>query len=113
MLARVEVVSAIWRKQRTGEYDRAEAGALTEDFELDWRGTEAGAPRFIIVPLTKRVLERAASLAASSGLRAYDAVQLASALAANEAQRDLALLCFDRRLRSAAADVGLALLPEA
>lgn len=113
IIARVEVSAAIWRKHRMGEVDVPIAVELGEEFEADWFGTYTDKPRFIVVPLNDVVLERAAGLAASPGLRAHDALQLASALAAREAQPQLsAFACFDRDLRSAAFQFGLTLIPD-
>ena len=72
-LARVEVPSAIWRKQRLGELDAGAARLLTSAFEADWSGTEEERPRFSVVTPTVAVLEGAARLCAVHGLRAYDA----------------------------------------
>lgn len=111
-IARVEVPAAIWRKERTGDLDVADAETLAAAFEADWFGTEEEPPRFMAVSLLSGVLDRAAALTAAHGLRAYDAVQLASALAAREADPDCGqLICFDEQLRSAAARSGFALLP--
>lgn len=103
-LARVEVPSAIWRKQRLGELDPGAARLLTSAFEADWAGTEEEPPRFSVVALTVAVLEGAARLCAVHGLRAYDAVQLACALAARDAVPECRVFAaFDRQLRAAAA----------
>jgi predicted nucleic acid-binding protein len=111
-LARVEVPSAIWRKQRLGELDAEAARVLTAAFEADWFGTEEGSPRFIPVAATVAVTEEAAQLCAVHGLRAYDAVQLASALGARAAVPECrTVVAFDRRLRSAAAAEGFSLMP--
>jgi predicted nucleic acid-binding protein len=107
-LARVEVPAALWRKHRTGHLDAEEAAALASDFEADYRGTEYGAPRFGVVRVTARLLDKAAAFPALNDLRAQDAVQLAAALAADAADPDLTeFLCFDARLRVAAAAHGL------
>jgi predicted nucleic acid-binding protein len=111
-LARVEVPSAIWRKQRLGELDASAARLLTSAFEADWSGTAAEPPRFSAVAATVRVLDGAADLCAVHGLRAYDAVQLAGALAARDALPECATLAaFDRQLRAAAAAEGFTLVP--
>ncbi len=81
-LPRVEVPSAIWRKQRLGELGPDSARLLTAAFEADWSGSEDELPRFTAVPPTVAVLDEAARLGAVHGIRAHDAVQLASALGA-------------------------------
>ena len=111
-LARVEVPSAIWRKQRLGELDSGAARLLTSAFEADWSGTEEERPRFSVVTPTVAVLEGAARLCAVHGLRAYDAVQLACASAARDAIPECrTVAAFDRRLRDAAAAEGFSLVP--
>ncbi len=111
-LARVEVPSAIWRKQRLGELHADAARLLTSAFEADWSGTEAEPPRFSAVTATVTVLEGAARLCAVHALRAYDAVQLACALAAWDAVPECqTFAAFDRQLRTAAAAEGFALVP--
>ncbi len=113
-LARVEVPSAIWRKQRVGELDVNDAQVLTAAFEADYFGDEGEFPRFLSLATTPAVLDEAARLCAVHGLRAYDAVQLSSALAARAAVPGCqALVAFDARLRGAAAAEGLDLLPGA
>ena len=110
-LARVEVPSAIWRKQRLGELDAGAARLLTSAFEADWSGTEEEPPRFSVVTATVDVLEGAARLCAVHGLRAYDAVQLACASAARDAIPECqTIAAFDRRLRGAAAAEGFSLV---
>ena len=111
-LARVEVPSAIGGKQRPGELPLDAARLLTSAFEADWSGTEAEPPRFSAVTATVAVLEGAARLCAVHGLRAYDAVQLACALAARDAVPECrTFAAFDRQLRAAAAAEGFDLLP--
>jgi len=113
-IARVEVPSALWRKARTGELEDAAAGILVGAFELDFHGDLESGPRFTIVSLTEPVLIAAAREAASHALRAYDAVQLASALAVREIDpRCSHFACFDAELRRAASRAGFVLLPEA
>jgi predicted nucleic acid-binding protein len=111
-LARVEVPSAIWRKQRLGELDGSAARLLASAFQADWSGTETEPPRFFAVAATVTVLDGAADLCAVHGLRAYDAVQLSCALAAREALPECSeFAAFDRRLRSAAAAEGFTPVP--
>jgi predicted nucleic acid-binding protein len=111
-LARVEVPSAIRRKQRLGELDAGAARLLTSAFEADGSGTEEERPRFSVVTPTVAVLERAARLCAVHGLRAYDAVQLACGSVARDAVRECrTFAAFDRHLRGAAAAEGFSLVP--
>jgi predicted nucleic acid-binding protein len=102
-LARVEVTAAIWRKHRVGELDLDDSLTLLRAFVVDYAGAPDRPPRFLALAVTAEILERAAELAGTHGLRAYDAVQLASALAAREVDpRCAALLAFDRELLRAA-----------
>lgn len=111
-VARVEVPAAIWRKQRIQELNVGDAGLLTRAFEADWAAGDAAGGRFVIIGLPLSLLERAATLVASHALRAYDAIQLASAMAARQADPGCAsFACFDGDLRRAAAAEGFALIP--
>jgi uncharacterized protein len=111
-LARVEVPAALWRKQRKGELSASDARVLTADFEADFFGTDAEAPRFAAVPATGSLLDDAATLCASHGLRACDGVQLSTALAVRRADESCsAFAAFDRSLRTAAAAEGFDLVP--
>lgn len=116
-IARVEVPAALWRKHRLAELTAEETAILTGEFEADFFGTLEWPPRFATVALTAAVLDEAARLCAAHPLRAYDAVQLSSALAAravedvgtNMAVFDMAV--FDMGLRAAAATEGFGLVP--
>ena len=111
-IARVEVPSAFWRKQRTGELDASDAQLLTAEFEADYFGTEHESPRFAVAVVTSEILDEAARLCARHGLRAYDAVQLATAIAVRAADpscTDIAV--FDVTLRNAAAAEGFRTIP--
>ncbi|TKJ24522.1 type II toxin-antitoxin system VapC family toxin [Blastococcus sp. CCUG 61487] len=111
-LARVEVPSAIWRKHRMGELDATAARVLATAFEADWFGTEEQPPRFAAITATAAILDEAAQLCAVHGLRAYDAMQLASALTARAHLPELRVLAaFDGHLRAAAAVEGFDLVP--
>ena len=103
-VARVEVPAAIWRKTRLHELDAAEARLLVDDFEADWHGTPEAHPRFAPVAAAGDVLETSAHLAAVHGLRAYDAIQLGSAITARVAAPVMRVFAaFDAALRDAAA----------
>jgi predicted nucleic acid-binding protein len=90
------------------------AGILVSAFEFDFHGDPGSSSRFAIVHLTEPVLVTAAQEAARHALRAYDAVQLASALAVREVDpRCERFACFDAELQRAASRAGFALLPAA
>ena len=106
-VARVEVPAAVWRKSRTGELSSEDAGILVSAFTADWYDP---ASSFVAVALRTPVLDQAASAAATHSLRAYDAVQLACALAARNADPEVdVFLCFDGGLRDAAGREGFSL----
>jgi uncharacterized protein len=112
-ITRVEVPSALWRKARTGALDDSAAAILVSAFELDFHGDRDSEPRFAIVSLSEPVLVAAAREAARHALRAYDAVQLASALAVRETDPRCAhFACFDADLRRAASGESFTLVPE-
>jgi hypothetical protein len=113
-VTRVEVPSALWRKARTRALDHDVAGILVSAFELDFHGSDNSQPRFAAVSLTEPVLVAAAREAARHALRAYDAVQLASALAVRGTDpRCSDFACFDAELRRAAGREGFTLVPKA
>lgn len=103
-VARVEVPAAIWRKHRTGDLSARHAGLLTRAFEVDWQ--DARGP-FVPIALGAGLLADAAGLVVTYGLRAYDGVQLACAVAARAADPEVdTVLCFDTALSEAAAREG-------
>jgi predicted nucleic acid-binding protein len=111
-ITRVEVPSALWRKARTRELEDGAASILVSAFTSDFHGDPASGPRFAIIALTESVLIAAAREAGRHALRAYDAVQLASALAVREADpRCSDFACFDTDLRRAARREGFTLVP--
>ena len=70
---------------------------LVSDFEADYFGTEDEPGRFLIVSVTPRLLDDSARLVARHGLRAYDAVQLASAHATHVvADEGVVFAAFDK-----------------
>ena len=112
VLARVEVAAALWRKHRIGDLPLADTQVLLAEFEADWHD-EGESQSFLRVAVTEDVLEEAARCIARHPLRAFDAVQLASAVAARAAHPDLNIfLCFDVRLATAAAAEGFNLEPQ-
>lgn len=107
-LARVEVPAALWRKHRMGEVTASDAGVLVADFEADYFGDGTEPPRFSVIAVSTNILDSAARLAGVHGLRAYDAVELASALAADGAVPEgVGFLAYDNALNAAAAAEGL------
>ena len=102
-LARVELPAALWRKHRLGELPLEDASVLVASCEWDYFGGTAAQPVFAVVGATGEILDEAARSLAQHPLRAYDAVQLASALAARAADPELTtFVCFDEMLAAAA-----------
>lgn len=105
-VARVEVVSAAWTKHRTGELATTDVRALVDAFEADWHDG-----RFVAVGVRARLLAVAARLTGVHGLRSLDAIHLATALQARDAEPACdAFATLDRRLADAAAKEGFAVV---
>lgn len=111
-LARVEVPSAFWRKQRDGTLAPEDAALLTALFQADYLGDEQARPRFIALAVSNPILDEAARLTATHALKALDALQLATAAAARRADPECTdFACLDGRLRAVAASAGFTLVP--
>ncbi|WP_423919497.1 type II toxin-antitoxin system VapC family toxin [Candidatus Poriferisodalis sp.] len=108
-LAAVEVPAALWRKHRIGEISATDAQNLCRRFLTD---ISASSPESdaVLIEVGKDILRSAIGLVARHPLRAYDAVQLASALAASRLIGRCPFGCFDEKLNNAAAAEGLLLL---
>jgi len=112
LIARVEVPSALWRKHRERELAKDDLVTLLAAFESDWvRAGHENGP-FQIIDVSHGILELAASAVARHPLRAHDALQLASAIAARDVDDGVTeFACFDGQLREAALAEGFDLLP--
>lgn len=110
-LARVEVPAAIWRTTRMLALTAEDASVLVRAFENDLFGSDATlAP----VRITDGILDDAAALSATHGLRANDAVQLATACALRGLDPACgAIAAFDVELRDAATREGFLVIPQA
>ena len=98
-LSYVEVLAALAAAARLGRI--AEFAAPAAAFRGHWRS-------YVIVEFDRLLAESAADLAVRHGLRGYDAVQLAAALAAAGPEPpSLTLASFDHALARAAAAEGL------
>jgi predicted nucleic acid-binding protein len=102
----VEVCAAITRRQRGGHLSSAQAGAILGHFRRHL------AQRYNILELTPALFDEAMLVARRHGLRAYDAVQLTSALKVGRLNQDdgfgpVMLVSADRELNSAATAEGL------
>ena len=113
-VSQVEVASAIWRKQRMGELSPSRARVLVDAFLRDLnasyqRLSATAVVTYLPVATSTAVLDDAVSLVGVHGLRAYDAVQLASAVLARAADPTLTeLITYDVALHRAAAAEGFA-----
>jgi len=84
----------------------AEAGQARDQIERVW-------PTWVHITADERLVSQAEALAWEYYLRGYDAVHLASALTWQERLgHDVVLATFDRELRKAAEQAGLATWPE-
>ena len=104
-LSEVEVASALARRAREGAFSVAERdralAALADDFAT-----------LIIVEFTSEISADARALLLRHGLRAADAVQLASCLyLQREMSQVLPFVAFDDRLTEAARGEGLTVVP--
>jgi predicted nucleic acid-binding protein len=101
-ITQVEGLSALNRRQREGTLDTAQYATIADDF------VTLCASEYELVALSPAIVDRCRLLLETYPLRAYDAVQLATALLSNEAliaagYPPLTFLAADRRLREAAA----------
>ncbi len=105
-ITQVEVISGVMRRQREGRVDAPTARTIR--LLLDRHASR----QYIVIGLAAPVIQRAEDLIETHPLRAYDAVQLASALESNlrlvEAGLEpLIFVSADDRLLTTAAAVGL------
>lgn len=103
-----EMIAAFFRKARTGDVSRADAESAAQNFRADWQ------EQYQIVEVTVTVADGAMNLAEKHGLRGYDSVHLAAALALQEERQALELpplifISSDQQQLSAAAAEGLAI----
>jgi predicted nucleic acid-binding protein len=115
-VSRVEVTSAIWRKQRIGELSPNQARVLVDAFLADLGSSGQPSPTasvtYLPVATGPGVLDTAVALCGIHGLRAYDAIQLASAVRARAVDPTITeLLTYDVALHRAAAAEGFAVNP--
>jgi predicted nucleic acid-binding protein len=105
VVSRAEVVAALRKAVRMEVIGKREAEAMARSFNKGWRD-------LVRTRVTERLVKHASELAWNHGLRGYDAVQLASAAAWQQAiGRSITLCTFDLRLWQAARAVGLFVFP--
>jgi len=103
----VEVLSAFARRQREGGITPAEVAALIQTFRSEFNS------RYRVIEVDEVLIERAGELIVEYPLRAYDAVQLASALRVQSLltlipETQLIVVSADNRLLNIAQSAGLA-----
>lgn len=103
MLAYAEMRAAIAAAARAGRLSGPRVDAARQAAETAWG-------RVVVVEVGDALARAAGDLADRHGLRAADAIHLASAIRIREA--DTVFVSFDRRLREAAAAEGFLVLPE-
>lgn len=101
-LTYVEALAALAAARRSGRVGRVDYEVAVADFGRIWDSLE-------IVELTTNVASDAATAADVYGLRAGDAIQLASAHSLDGSV--ITLIAWDARLRAAASASGLACYP--
>jgi predicted nucleic acid-binding protein len=96
-----EVIAAVTRRERAGHLAAPSAATVVADFQHDF------TRQYLVVEVSAGLVDRAASLARTHGLRGYDAVQLAAALEVHAQAPTLTLLSSDAELNAAAVAEGL------
>ncbi|MBV8056059.1 MAG: type II toxin-antitoxin system VapC family toxin [Deltaproteobacteria bacterium] len=96
-----ETRAALSRKYRTRKIDAAAFARSKAEFESDWKG-------FVIMPVDTQTIRSAGEFAEQFGLRAYDAVHLATANSfSRETVSQVRFACFNAALNRAASTLGL------
>jgi len=101
-LSYVEVRAALAAARRATRLTPAQHDQAVDDFETDWA-------TYVVIELTKVRSKRAGVVAETFGLRAGDAIQLASVLELDP--EETVLIAWDSPLRMAARAAGIASLP--
>ena len=107
VISRAEVAAALARAARAGIVTREAGAKALQAFNADWE-------HLVRLQLGEPLAARAAALAWEHGLRGYDSVHLASALAWSESLGEtLAVATYDRELWRGARASGLSIWPTA
>ena len=105
VVARAEVVAAFRKATRTGALLEREAKDLKRQFERGW-------PNLVRTRVTERLAELAANLGWVHGLRGYDSIHLASAIAWQESlMLPVTLATYDRALWRVAQEINVLVFP--
>ena len=101
-VAYVEARSALARACRESRIEERDLRQTVAELDEDWK-------RFLVLEVTGDLAQRAGDLAEEYALRAYDALQLASALILKcRVNSSVFFLAFDQDLMQAAQSAGLA-----
>ena len=92
----VEIVAAVTRREKGGSITPANAATALADFHHDF------TQQYLVIEVSRSLVDRAAQLAKKHALRGYDAVQLAAALEIRVFEPSLVLVSADRDLNNAA-----------
>lgn len=111
-LARVAVSAALWKKHRTGELVADDVVVLAAQFAADFHDVPGNVRKFRSIAVTPQIISRAVDLLSRHNLRAYDAVQLATALTVRTLDPQTLFACFDSQLVSAGLAEGYDVLSE-
>lgn len=104
-LAWAEAMAALARRVRESPVDETAIQQARGRLRGHWN-------QYLVVEASQVVVEQAGELAETFALRAYDAIQLASArLLMEQGGVPVAFACFDSRLRKAARVLGMASVP--
>jgi predicted nucleic acid-binding protein len=104
-ITRAEISSAIRRTLRMKQIESEDAARAIKLFRMEWEG-------FIRVSITDQLVNRADHLAFDLGLRGYDAVHLAAALAWQESLgQPVTMATFDKELKAGAKKMALEIYP--
>jgi len=107
VISRAEVAAALARAVRIGLVAREAGAKALQAFNADWE-------HLVRLQLGEPLVARTAALAWEHGLRGYDSVHLASALAWSESLGEtLAVATYDRELWRGARASGLSVWPTA
>lgn len=99
----VEMCAALALKQRTRQIDAPQAAQALLELHQEWGG-------YSQLAVDSALIISAGDLAQSFGLRAYDSLQLASALRVHsQVGAAMAFCCFDKQLNTAAGALGIKL----
>jgi uncharacterized protein len=102
----VEIIAALTKRMRVGSLTATATDKAIARFEREF------ANRYLLIEVSPQIIKRAMTLAKNHTLRGYDAVQLASALQANQDRltiggTPLTFISADNHLNIAATSEGL------